>query len=92
MAPGGVLLLDKNWDRAEADSGGVGILSGEEKELIFLQAYAHVANGTACWFDQWRGVTWGCGPPGTDDRFQDGRLQGPRAFKARKRESVVKKA
>lgn len=74
MAPGGVLLLDKNWNVA---GSGYGFLTGEEKELIFLQAYAQVHKGKACWLDRWRAVTWGCGPEGTDERFRGGRLQGP---------------
>lgn len=50
-------------------------LTGEQKELHFLVAYAAVARGRACWWLQWQAVTYGSGPDGTDDRFVRGRLE-----------------
>lgn len=67
MAPGGVLLLDKGWNYGVT-------LTGEEKEMIFLQAYAQVQKGRACWLDRWKAVTWGVGPEGIDERFLEGRM------------------
>lgn len=74
VAPGAVLILDKDW-LAVAENRTVGRLTGEEKELIFLQAYSQVHRGFACWLDRWRAVTWGAGPEGTDERFKAGYLQ-----------------
>lgn len=81
-----VLLLNKDWmayleGEAERRYGGVGALTGEEKALIWLQAWTAVQQGTACWNARWMAVTYGAGPEGTDGRFRDGRLQGPRSLR-----------
>lgn len=70
-----VLLLNKDW-MAVLENRALSILSGEDKHLIWLQAWTAVANGSACWLQRWHAVTWGCGPDGTDERFLGGRLQG----------------
>jgi hypothetical protein len=69
-----VLLLNKDW-MAVFENRAVGRLTGEDKQLIWLQAWTAVHTGTACWMQRWHAVTWGAGPEGTDERFKDGRMQ-----------------
>jgi len=69
-----VLLLNKAWAE-RLENWHVGVLTGEDKELIFLASYATVQAGKACWANRWDAVTWGAGPEGTDERFVAGKMQ-----------------
>ena len=73
-----VLMLNKDW-MAVLENQTVSRLTGTDKELIFLQAYAQVHKGEACWLHRWHAVTWGEGPEGNDDRFKNGILLGRRS-------------
>lgn len=69
-----VLLLNKAWIDV-LENRTVGRLTGEDKQLIWLQAWTAVQKGTACWLQRWHAVTWGAGPEGVDERFVEGRMQ-----------------